>query len=119
MALTAQQKAPVAGYAQNWGTKQVVVAEVAGPSSYLAGGQSIAATDLGWGGFDFLMASMLSYSGTYFARIQPNAIDAAPSAQKPALTSVQMLWYVVATGSQVADAVDLSTEIIRIMAISI
>src|SRR4051812_2663463 len=107
--MNAEQKAPVAGYAQNWGTKQVTVGEMAGPLSYLAGGQTVNATDLGWGGFDLFQVPMLSYSGTYFCRVQPLAIDPAPCAQKPALTQVKVIWIVLATGVEVANAVDLST----------
>lgn len=117
--MNAQQKAPVAGYAQNWGTKQVTVDEMAGPALYAAGGQTVLASDIGWGGFDLFTVPMLSYSGTYYCRVQPLTVDAAPSAQKPCLRSVKVSWYVLATGVEVADNVVLTTEIVRFFAISI
>lgn len=113
--MNAQQAAPLPGYAQTFGTKDVVVIELAGPVLYAAGGQTIDAAQFGKGGFDFISCGQgLSYSGTYFARVQYLPIDAAPSLQNQSVKTAKILWYVLATGAE-AGAIDLSTEILRLM----
>lgn len=118
--MNAQQKAPVQGFPQNWGTKQVEVGELAGPATYVTGGQTVNASDFGWGGFDAFLMPMLSYSGTYYFLVQPLTVDASPSAQKPQLTSVKVIWMVVATGVEAANGLTtLDDEVARFIAISI
>ncbi len=111
----AQQLSPLPGYQQYWGTKLAFVGEVVGPKSYVTGGQTIQASQLGWGGFDFVNAGgSLSYSGTFYCRVQYLPVDAAPSVFNPGVKSIKLLWYVLATNAEVAGAVDLSAEIVRL-----
>lgn len=118
--MNAQQSAPLMGYFQNFGTKNAGVFELAGPTLYAAGGQTLNASQFGMGGFDFVDAGGgLSYSGTYYCRIQYLPVDAAPSAQTPGgNTQVKVVWYVLATNAE-AGAIDLSTEIVRLFAMGV
>jgi hypothetical protein len=59
----------------------------------------------------------LSYSGTYYCRVQYLPIDAAPTAQNQSVYKVNILWYVLATNAEVAPAVDLSGEVVRFKAV--
>lgn len=118
--MNAQQVAPASGYAQSFGTKQAAVFELAGPSSYPTGGQTVDAATLGWGGFDYVSPGEgLSYSGTYSCKVQYLPVDAAPSAQKGAVGSVKVQWFVVSTGVEAANATDLDGEIVRLFALGV
>lgn len=108
----------VPGYEQPWGTKEAIVTEHFGPASYPTGGETINASDFNRGGFDAVLISGISYSGTYSAR-WVWALDAAPSVAKGAQASGKLLWTVVATGSEVANTTDLSTEILRLLLIMV
>lgn len=86
--------------------------------NYTAGtGQEITARELGLGGFDFAVCDGLSYSGTYFGRVQYGAIDAAPSENKGAATSIFIRWFKVADGLEAT--ADLSTEMLRLFYIAV
>jgi len=105
------------GYAsQGPAGKRTNIVELVGPVLYAAGGQTLTAAQFGHGGFDFVSCNGLSYSGTYFGRVQYLAVDAAPSALKGAVPSVKIKWFVVSTGAE-AGAIDLSGEILRIFMI--
>lgn len=113
------QVLPLPGYENIFGTKKAFVGEMAGPDAYAAGGAELRASTLGWGGFDAVQVVGLSYSGTYYCYVQYLPVDAAPSDRKDAVPAVSILWYVRATGAQVADEVDLSGEIIRLFALGV
>lgn len=115
----AQQLSPLPGYEQLWGTKKVFIGELVGPKSYVGGGQTVNASQLGWGGFDRVGMMSLSYSGTFSFRTQILPVDAAPTAFNPNVKSVKIIWIVVATGAEVAGAVDLSAEVGRFEAIGV
>lgn len=117
--MNAEQKAPVDGYPQNFGTKHYLVDEFAGPTSYVTGGQTINASDVGMGTFDYFDAGELSYSGTYYFRVQPLPTSPNPSTQKPGITQVKVLWIVAATGLEVGPATNLSGEIARFIALGL
>lgn len=102
------------GYPNYAGHKVHEVYELVGPSSYSTGGQALTASQFGYGGFDAVHVAGLSLSGTYFGRAQYLPVDAAPSANLLATPNVKIVWYVVATGAEVAAAVDLSGEILRL-----
>ena len=116
--MQAEQKAPLMGYPDLWGTKRAEIAEVAGPASYVTGGQTINASDMGFGGFDWVDAGGQSYSGTYYGRISYLPVSAPPSAQNPACKQVKLQWIVTATGAEAAAAVNLSGEIMRMIVIA-
>lgn len=117
--MNAQQFAPLPGYPQQWGTKNVQNGEFAGPASYPTGGQTVNASQFGWGAFDEFAVHGMTYSGTYYCRVQYLPIDAAPTAQNQSVYQLKILWYVLATNAEVANAVDLSGEVARFFAVSI
>lgn len=106
------------GYTQPWGAKLIQGFEHAGPVLYAAGGETILASDLGIGGFDFVLVPGLSLSGTYYGLVQPLPVDATPSVALGAFKSFKLLWYVLATNAE-AGAIDLSGEILRLLCISV
>lgn len=121
MALNAQQVSTIQGYSQQWGTKMVFIGELVGPLSYVAGGQTVKASQLGWGGFDELDAgSGCSYTGTFYCRTQYLPKQISPSTLTPGGNpTVKVQWFVTATNAEVAPAVNLSSEIVRIRAIGV
>jgi len=116
--MNAEQKAPLPGYRDFFGTKPVVIAEVAGPTSYATGGQTINAADFGLAGIDYADAGMVSYSGTYYGRIIPQPASAPPSNQNPNMTKIKLQWIVAATNAEVANTTNLSGEILRFLIIA-
>lgn len=116
MSLRQQQIIPLPGYPQQWGTKNVELGEMVGPSSYATGGVTINASSFGWGGFDRFAATGRSYSGTYSAQVQPLPITAGAKSNQ-SIKSYKVVWIVIATGAEVANAVDLSAEIMRFEAV--
>lgn len=117
--MAADQKTPLPGYPQYWGSKMVNVVEVNGPTLYAAGGQQINASDFGWGGFDACFPLGLSLSGTYYAAlVQNGAVDATPSVPAGSVSYVKVQWFVTATNLE-AGALDLSNEIVRLMFIGV
>lgn len=113
MAPFSQQLSPLPGYEQVWGSKKRFVGELAGPSLYVQGGQTVNASQLGWGGFDTVGVSGLSYSGTYSYRIQFLPIKPNPTAFNPSVKSVKVIWIVVGTGVEAAANTDLHAEVCR------
>lgn len=95
------------GYETYWGNKKVEIIEHFGPASYATGGETYTASQVGWGGFDRVSAS-ISYSGTYQMRVLYGSTAVG------AVASVKIMWVVIATGAEVAAAVNLSTEITRL-----
>lgn len=117
--MAAQGVSVLPGYFQDWGTKKVGIVEVYGPTLYAAGGQTITASQFGLGGIEAIITLGRTLSGTYFpAQVQPLPIDAAPSVPLGAAASFKVPWFVVATGAE-AGAIDLSTEIIRLLVIGV
>ena len=113
------------------GSKKLSVFDFKGPSSYSTGGETLSAAQFGESGIDFIepmnkgIASCtqgavarnqlfpLSFSGTYFV-----TITVATTAEG-AIASVTVMWFVAATGAEVAAAVDLSAEEFRALAVFI
>jgi hypothetical protein len=116
--MAAQGLSPLAGYEQLWGNKKAFVGEVFGPTLYAAGGQTINASQLGWGGFDFAMVCGLSASGTFYGYVQPLPVDATPSLPQQTTGSFKLMWRVLATGAE-AGAIDLSNEVMKFFAIGV
>jgi hypothetical protein len=119
------------GYPFYIGSKKILVVDYKGPASYTTGGESLTAKEFGQGGIDAIeplnkqwleitqggvatyQLVAASLSGTYFATIKFGA-----SAQG-AVSSVTIQWWVVATGAEVAAAVDLSSEVVRLLGLFI
>lgn len=113
------------GYPTSWGSSRACVKGVAGPASYTqivpgtapavaTGGQTIYARDFGLKYFDSVTAGL---SDTAINRVEVVPGAASGVGPKGACTSYTLRWVVVATAAQVANAVDLSSEIVRITAI--
>lgn len=107
----------LSGYPQPVGEKYEKVFDHQGPASYnntgtfATSGETITAISLGFGGLDTLGASGLSASGLYTAMVfLVNAGNAN------AVKSAVIHWFVQATGAEVANAVNLSGEVIRFTA---
>lgn len=112
------------GYTMQLGDKNFLHFDHNGPSSYVqlvagsstvlpTGGDKINALDLGMGGFDNF-DTMVDPTGTYFALVIP-----VGGGSGNAVTSVILVWFVVATGAQVGAGVNLSTYAIRCEAVAV
>lgn len=111
--------ATILGFQINIGNKVLALdpAGHAGPSSYvqlttgpLAGGDVLQAVDFGLKFFEHVSAG-LSSDGV-------NRVEVVNPTDAP-VTSVRLRWVVVATGAQVAGAVDLSGSVVNILAIGV
>lgn len=98
------------GYPSQIANKQFEVVDHAGPASYLAGGQTINASDFGWGGFDAIIGSM-DQSKTY-------VVQAVYANTGGAMSTIKLQWFTLA-GTEVADAVDLHLKIVRLTLIGV
>jgi hypothetical protein len=115
---------PLADFPDSFGAHRGSVFAHRGPASYtqlttgpLAGGDTVTAAEAGLKYVDAVHSVGLSDSGTY--RVEGVAPVGNPSTNKQAAhaSSWKLRWTVVATGAQVAGAVDLSAETIRLTAI--
>lgn len=113
------------GFPVSWGANLASVNGIAGPTSYTqlsagtapavaTGGHRIYPRDFGLKYFDFVTAN-LTDTGV-------NRVECIPGEQSAIGPKGTAAWYtlryvVVATGAQVAGAVNLSTEIVRVLAI--
>lgn len=116
-----QAFSPISGYENRMGSKKSFVGELYGQLSYTTGGQVVNASQFGWGGFDIFDAgSGLSYSGTYYCRVQYMPVSGAPSKLSPGGNQqVKVIWIVTATGAEVANTTNISGEVIRIFALGV
>lgn len=96
--------------AHSFGDLTCVFLDVTGPSSYLADGQAIAIADLGFRYIHYA-SSGASDNGDQFTAISHLGNTGFP------VTSVNLQWFVASTGSEVANAVDLSARTVRVMII--
>lgn len=117
------------GYSTAWGNKNAAVLESYGPKPYVAGGYTLTAAELGWGGLDFvapmnfgeatvnsqLVVVPLSVSGTYFV-----GVTLATTAVG-AVSSVTIKWYTTSTGAEVTtvSSTDLSAERVRLLVVGV
>lgn len=122
---------PMDGYPTSFGSSRASVFPHQGPASYVqfdpgtapalatAGDVVEAGPEAGMKYFDFL-AGGFSDSGTYFVRAVPTAQSgdpAIPGKLGQPSTTYRLQWVVTATGAEVAGAVDLSDEVVRLFAI--
>ena len=124
---------PLPGYPNPIGQKVDSVFPHAGPSSYSqassgsapalsTGGDTVYAVEAGLKLIDHCTGGV-SDSGTYRVEVLYDSVSGIagssnPSAGQPK-TTVRLRWYVVATGAQVAGAVNLSAEIVRLRAVGL
>lgn len=105
------------GYPLPVGTKYRQVFDHAGPVSYSqATGDAINASDLGFGGIDSIhpIFGGVTLSGTYQLKAYYTPTLTAGNASPGTPQKVLCRWYVVAGGAEVANAVNLSGELVRL-----
>lgn len=113
---------PLPGYPDAWGSKRVSVFPVVGPSSYTqytapsTGGQNVNISPAsGVKVADFAVGGV-SKSGLYRADVVQ--IEAGPvNGQTVVGGRLVLKWYVVATGSEVANAFDLDAETVNLFVV--
>lgn len=95
------------GYVDIWGKHAAGAIDHSGKASYVTGGDTLTASRYGLRSIDYVGGG-LSNSGTYEVRGKATGAGAH--------TTYKLVWFVVATGAEVAAAVDLSAEKVRIFA---
>ncbi len=117
---------PLDGSPDSWGAHKASVFPHAGPASYdqldvtspaalpTAGGDLVEAVEAGMKLFDFVVGGM-SDTGTYFVRTIP--VQSSAAFNGASQSTYRLVWYVTATGAEVANAVDLSDEVVRLLGI--
>ena len=87
------------------GSLTEVIIDLDGPSSYLADGQALNASDLG---LRYILCAVAggSDNGDQFC--------AVGHASKGSVKSVKVAWFVNTTGAEVANGVDLSARFVRV-----
>lgn len=117
---------PLDSSPDSWGAHKASFYPVQGPSSYtrlaipsppgvpVAGGQIVQAVSFGMKLFDKVIAGMTD-SGLY--RVEAIPVSASNQFQGAQQPNYRLVWYVVATGAEVANAVDLSAEYVRALGI--
>jgi len=117
------------GYPDSFGSKRASVFPHQGPASYTqvtpgtapalaTGGDLVAAVEAGMKYFDTVIGG-LTDSGTYRVEVIPTTLSgivASPGQIPQPGTTARLRWVVVATGAEVAGAVDLDAEIVRLTA---
>lgn len=105
----------VKGYVDIWGKHGVNIFDHTGPASYVAwtapstGGDVLTAKQLGLRSLDFVHGTGSDTSGTYYVR----PVNTGTGMRQ----SWILVWYVLATGVQVAAGVNLAGITIRLSAI--
>lgn len=117
---------PLDGFPTSWGSNRASVNGITGPASYTqitpgsppavaTGGQTIyPSADFGLKYFDYVVAG-LSDSGAYRVECIPGARSGL--GPKGAASTYTLRWVVVATGAEAAAELDLSDEIVRVLAV--
>lgn len=114
------------GFPTSWGNKRASVFPHAGPSSYhqvslgspsgspVANGDTLEAVQAGFKQFDFVMGGITD-DGLYEVKCIPLGDSSDPNAA--CQTTYCLMWFVVATGLEVADLVNLSGSTVRLLAV--
>ncbi len=84
------------------------MADILGPASYTTGGFAVSPQAFGLQSFKDAIGAC-TVSGTY--QVESRSISG------PAATTIKLIWIVVSTGAEVANAVNLSAETVRIIGI--
>jgi hypothetical protein len=99
---------PINGAVDTFGGHFWSPLDYSGSASYVQGGDSISPQSFGLNNTIWTLIGSVSQSGNYEVR---------PRALNNGVTQWQLVWFVVATGLQVAAAVNLSGETVRLSAI--
>ena len=81
--------------------------DYSGPASYVQGGDSISPPSFGFNSTIWALVGSVDHTNTY--RIEARPLNNG-------VTQWQLVWIVMATGVEVADAVNLSTYTVRLVA---
>lgn len=87
----------------NWSTHKIQFVTYTGPTTYVAGGDSLTPADVGWSNFDGVVVMAAATNGTAVRELVYN-----PTTQK-------VLWYVPNTGSEATG--DLSAYSVALLLI--
>lgn len=116
--------APLANYPDSFGSHRATVFPHTGPASYVQftdtpvlAGDTVYASESGIHGFDAVIPVGLSDSGTYLVQGVAPAGNPSTSRNGAQATTWILRWVVVATGAEVAAAVNLSAEVVRLFAL--
>ena len=99
---------PILGVQQTFGGMYWSPLDVSGSSFYVAGGDAISPQSFGFNSYIWQLTGGVSQSGNY--RAEPRALNSG-------FTQWQLVWFVVATGVEVAGGIDLAGETVRLAAI--
>jgi hypothetical protein len=91
------------------GEKFVAARDITGPAAYTTGGVVVSANNFALQTLAMCLSSHVSATGTYFVRFKMPRGNGFPT--------VTVIWYVAATGLEVANATVLSAEVVRVLAI--
>lgn len=95
------------------GPKIVVTFDHQGPVSYATGGETVNASDLGVGGFEFIDLENVTPSGTFMVQMQPTAQGTGN-----ATSSFLLIWFTTTAvgvqSTQVTNATNLSAQTVRL-----
>ncbi len=100
---------PILGVSDVFGGHYYSPLDYSGSASYVQGGDSIGATSFGFNSSIQTLIGSVSQSGTYF--VIPRPLTSGIQ------TQWQLVWFVTATGAEVAAATNLSGETVRLSAI--
>lgn len=121
---------PMDGYPDSFGSHRASVFPHVGPSSYTqitegvapalaTGGDTVEAIEAGMKFFEYVSGG-LTDSGKFRVECIPTTLSGVVASQasipQPSRT-YRLRWVVVATGAEVAGAVDLDAEIVRLFAV--
>jgi hypothetical protein len=116
----------MAGYPDAWGSTKVCVFIHTGPASYAAvvvaspptGGDVVQAAEAGMKTFDFVNGDMTSDDGQFRVEVlSPNGNTAGNACAAVPTKTMLLRWIVVATGVEVAPAVNLAGRTVRLLGI--
>jgi hypothetical protein len=102
------------GYPQPFGSRLVNVVQYQGPTAYVQGGESLNATQFGWGSFDRVSGSdsvNANNSGNYSAKPRYPVSQASNSATGSQTVNIVMT---AANGTEAANNTNLSGEYVRL-----
>lgn len=105
------------GYMMPNGAKYDLIVDHDGPSSYAggaSGGETINASDFGLGGIETIEIPMLSNDSLTSAIATLTGQSISTGNIGNAVTQAKIRYFVVATGAEVANAVDLSAKSFRL-----
>lgn len=99
-------------YPQPYGSRMTIIANYVGPANYQAGGETLNASQFGWGAFDRVEggSSWNAANNTQLYTVRAYY----PGGTTKSGNNVALTWWYSANGVQVANATNLAGETARI-----